>query len=251
MRVEIRALLEIQDLDMEIRGLQARARAIEEGLASIRSEIERDERLIREEKEKNLTARVRSKELELEVEEKKNQIAKYEGQLFKVKSNKEYTDLIHEIEGFKADIRVLEDRILVLMEEGEGERNVMQEAQAALERDRQRYREEEGKAGEEMSRIENLVGEKERLRAEKAEKINPELRERYEIIFARKPDRAVTSVRHGVCTGCNMELTAQVENDLAREEMICYCENCGRFIYLPEEAVEGGSPRSPEARGPG
>ena len=235
MREEIKALLEIQDLDMEIRELKARTRAIEEGLAAIRADIERDERSIREEKEKSLSARVRSKELELEVEEKKSQIVKYEGQLFKVKNNKEYTDLIHEIEGFKADIRVLEDRILGLMEEGEGERNLMEEAQSNLERDRQHYREEEEKAGGETSRIESSVREKERLRTEKAERINPELRERYEIIFARKPDRAVTPVRSGVCTGCNMELTAQVLNDLAREEMVCHCENCGRFIFFPEE----------------
>jgi uncharacterized protein len=237
MREEIRALLEIQNLDMEIRELKARSGVIEDGLESILSEIEKDERIIKEEKDKDTSSRVRSKELELEVEEKKNRIDKYQSQLFKIKNNKEYTALLHEIEGLKADIRILEDRILELMEEGEGEKDLMQEAQANLERARQRYWDEEEKAGEELGRIASLIREKQRVRLEKAEKIDPDLKERYEIIFVRKPDRAVAAVRHGVCTGCNMELTAQVLNDLARDEMICQCENCGRFIFLPEEDV--------------
>ncbi len=235
MREEIRALLEIQELDVEIRELKDRSRSIAEGLSAIRAEMERDERIINEEKEKGISSRVKSKELELEVEERKNRIDKYQSQLFKIKNNKEYTALLHEIEGLKADIRMQEDRILELMEEGEGEKGLLEEAQADLERSRGRYREEEAKAGEERGRIEARIREKESLRLEKVEKINPDLRERYEIIFARKPDRAVSPVRHGVCTGCNMELTAQVQNDLAREEMICQCENCGRFIFLPED----------------
>jgi len=235
MREEIRALLEIQNLDMEIRELTTRSRKIEEGLKAILSEIERDERIIREEKDKDISTRVRSKELELEVEDKKSRIERYQSQLFKIKNNKEYTALLHEIEVLKAEIRMLEDRILDLMEEGEGERDRMTEAQADLERARQQYREEEETARKELDEIAALIGEKECVRSERAERLNPDLKERYEIIFVRKPDRAVTAVRHGVCTGCNMELTAQVLNDLAREEMVSQCENCGRFIYLPED----------------
>ena len=235
MREEIRALLEIQNLDMEIRELTTRSRKIEEGLQAIRSEIERDERIIKEEKDKDVSTRVRSKELELEVEDKKSRIDRYQSQLFKIKNNKEYTALLHEIEVLKAEIKMLEDRILDLMEEGEGERERMTEAQADLERARQQYREEETTAGKELDEIAALIREKEQVRSVRAERLNPDLKERYEIIFVRKPDRAVTAVRHGVCTGCNMELTAQVLNDLAREETVCQCENCGRFIYLPED----------------
>ncbi len=235
MREEIRTLLAIQDLDMGIRELEDRSREINQGLEAIRGRIERDERIIREEKAKETSSKVRSKELELEVEDKKNRIDKYQSQLFKIKNNKEYTALLHEIEMMKSDIKVLEDRILEFMEEGEGERDLMKEAEADLERARTRYREEEQKAGDELGRIESQIAEKQRERAARAENIDPDLREGYEIIFVRKPDRAVAAVRNGVCTGCNMELTAQVQNDLAREEMVCQCENCGRFIFLPED----------------
>lgn len=232
MREEIRALLEIQELDMEIRELEARSREISGELEALRGEIEKDERIIREEKEKEMSSRVRSKELELEVEDKKNRIEKYQSQLFKIKNNKEYTALLHEIEGLKADIRVTEDRILEFMEEGEGEKNRMKEAEADLERVRGRFREREEQAREELVRLESRIDAKRRQREEKAEAVDPDLRERYEIVFSRKPDRAVAAVHHSSCTGCNMELTAQVQTDLAREEMVCQCENCGRFIYL-------------------
>lgn len=233
MREEIRALLKIQELDIEVRELKAKSQAIADNLEAIRSRIEKDERIIREEKEKEVSSRVRSKELELEVEDKKNRIEKYHSQLFKIKNNKEYTALLHEIEGLKSDIMVVEDRILELMEEGEGERDRRKEAAADLERARSRFREEEEKAREELVRIESQIDRKQRDRIEKIGSVEPDLMEKYEIIFVRKPDRAVAVVRHGVCTGCNMELTAEVQNDLAREEMVCQCENCGRFIYLP------------------
>lgn len=235
MREEIRALLEIQTLDMGIRELASRAREINTGLETIRSQIEKDERIIREEKAKETSSKVRSKELELEVEDKKNRIDKYQSQLFKIKNNKEYTALLHEIEGIKSDIKILEDRILELMEEGEGERDLMKEAEADLEQARARYREEEEKARGELGRIEEQIAEKRQARLGLTDRLDPDLREGYEIIFSRKPDRAVAAVRSGVCTGCNMELTAQVQTDLAREEMVCQCENCGRFIFLPEE----------------
>ncbi len=233
MRDEIRALLEIQELDMEIRELQDRSREISGELEALRGEIEKDERIIREEKEKEMSSRVRSKELELEVEDKKNRIDKYQSQLFKIKNNKEYTALIHEIEGLKADIRVTEDRILEFMEEGEGEKSRMEEAEADLERIRARFLQREEEVREELASLESRIEARRREREAKAESVDPDIRERYEIIFARKPDRAVAAVYHGACTGCNMELTAQVETDLAREEMVCQCENCGRFIYLP------------------
>ena len=139
----------------------------------------------------------------------------------------------------KSDIKVLEDRILELMEEGEGERDLMEEAEADLEQARARYREEEKKAGGELGRIESQIAGKQRERSGLSGSLDPDLREGYEMIFARKPDRAVAAVRNGVCTGCNMELTAQVQNDLAREEMVCQCENCGRFIFLPGDNPPG------------
>jgi predicted nucleic acid-binding Zn-ribbon protein len=237
MREDIRGLLKVQSLDMEIRELESQTREIDAGLEAIRSQIENAQRVIREEKDREISSRLRTGELELEVEEKKNLIDKYHSQLFKIKNNREYTALLHEIEGIKSDIRILEDRMLEVMEKGEGERNLTKEAEADLEQARVRYREEEKKALGQLEHIADKIAEKQEARIGLAQSLECDLREGYEIIFSHRSDRAVVKVRNGVCTGCNMELTAQVQTDLAREEMVCQCENCGRFIFLPEEKV--------------
>lgn len=237
MREDIRGLLEVQRLDMGIRELESRTREINVGLEAIRSQIENAKKIIREEKTREISSRLRTGELELEVEEKKSRIDKYQSQLFKIKNNKEYTALLHEIEGIKSDIKILEDQMLEVMEEGEGERNLTKEAEADLEQARVRYREEEEKAEGELEQIENQIARKREARMGLAECLECDLREGYEIIFDHHSDRAVVKVRNGVCTGCNMELTAQVQTDLAREEMVCQCENCGRFIFLSEDKV--------------
>ncbi len=235
MREDINRLLRLQELDIELRDLQARQAAIENDLGTIAREIENDERIIREEKERFQSGRVRSKDVELEIEDKRNHLAKYQEQLFKVKTNKEYTALLHEMEGLKADIGAVEDRMLVLLQETENEQEKLKEIQADLELARQRFQERERTAQEELQAIEREMAQRREARATRAEDIEYDLLEKYEIIFAHKTDRAMVAVRNDACGGCNMELTAQTLNDLAREERICQCENCGRFIYLDED----------------
>src|SRR5258708_26959762 len=45
--------------------------------------------------------------------------SKYKGQLMEVKTNKEYTAVLHEIENVEREIRALEDQILLEMERAE------------------------------------------------------------------------------------------------------------------------------------
>ncbi|MFH1039298.1 MAG: C4-type zinc ribbon domain-containing protein [PVC group bacterium] len=201
---------------------------------ALSEEVKNDERVIKEEKERFQSGRVRSKELELQIEDKKNHIARYQEQIFKVKTNKEYTALLHEIEKIKADISALEDRMLELMEEVEDEQAKLGEAQSGLDLARKRFGERERTAREDLQAIDRELEKRRGEREDRTAGIDPDLYERYEIIFTRKPDRALVVVRDNACGGCNMELTAQMLNDLARAEGICQCENCGRFIYLDE-----------------
>ena len=60
------------------------------------------------------------KRLELDVEEKKQQIEKYANQQLQTRKNEEYRALAHEIETCKADITKIEDQEIVLMEQAEG-----------------------------------------------------------------------------------------------------------------------------------
>lgn len=46
--------------------------------------------------------------------------------------------------------------------------------------------------------------------------------------------RALAPVRNQTCAGCHMRVTRAVVVNLMRGEDIQVCENCGRYLYLPE-----------------
>jgi predicted nucleic acid-binding Zn-ribbon protein len=46
--------------------------------------------------------------------------------------------------------------------------------------------------------------------------------------------KGVAAVRHQTCTGCHVQVTKAVVINLMHGEDIQVCENCGRYLYLPE-----------------
>lgn len=46
--------------------------------------------------------------------------------------------------------------------------------------------------------------------------------------------KAVALVRHGVCTGCQMQLPSGLYAKLLRDDDVCVCENCARYLKLAQ-----------------
>ena len=59
--------------------------------------------------------------------------SKYKGQLMEVKTNKEYTAMLHEIEAVEREIRAREDQILAEMEQAEALAAEVKREEAALQ----------------------------------------------------------------------------------------------------------------------
>ena len=51
--------------------------------------------------------------------------------------------------------------------------------------------------------------------------------------------KAVAIVRSGVCGECHLRLSSGTVASLAYTTEIHYCDNCGRFLYLPEDEPLG------------
>ena len=52
--------------------------------------------------------------------------------------------------------------------------------------------------------------------------------------------KGVAPLRNQTCTGCHMRVPLAVVFDLKHGEDVCLCENCGRYLYLPEITAEAG-----------
>jgi len=53
--------------------------------------------------------------------------------------------------------------------------------------------------------------------------------------------KGVAPLRNQICTGCHIRVPVAVVFNLKHGEDVCLCDNCGRYLYLPEIAVEAVS----------
>lgn len=61
--------------------------------------------------------------------------------------------------------------------------------------------------------------------------------------------KAVALVRHGVCTGCQMKLPSGLYAKLLRQDDVCVCDNCARYLVpAPETPPSAEAPAAPAAQ---
>jgi predicted nucleic acid-binding Zn-ribbon protein len=75
------------------------------------------------------------------------------------------------------------------------------------------------------------------------EKIPSQILGHYDRLMARGK-KGLAAVRNQVCTGCHLRVPRAFVLALMHEDDIQICENCGRYLYLPEE----NEPEIPSAR---
>jgi predicted nucleic acid-binding Zn-ribbon protein len=84
--------------------------------------------------------------------------------------------------------------------------------------------------------------------AELRGKIPPQILGHYDRLVAHGK-KGLAAVRDQVCTGCHMHLPIGVVTTLMRDDDIQLCDNCGRYLYLPE-ATKAEVPKPTAKPGP-
>lgn len=227
-------LLELQSLDIKIE----RRRALEREIPKQKSKYDLQKKRLAEElaacEQRTKNLQLEQKSCESEIQQKQEQIKKYEGQLNSVRKNEEYTALLHEIEILKKQIAVKEERIIGIMVE-------MDEAKQRLEEDKKRINGETSKIAEECSKIDAELAEavKERQALEQQRKPleerveNATLRRYERIRNAHNGGRAVVPMETDSCGGCHMTLRPQIVNEILAGDKLHTCSQCGRILYYP------------------
>jgi predicted nucleic acid-binding Zn-ribbon protein len=78
--------------------------------------------------------------------------------------------------------------------------------------------------------------------AELRGKIPPPITAHYDRLRVRGK-KGIVFVRHQVCTGCHMHVPIGQLTVLMRDEDVQLCENCGRYLCLPDPAeAEAAAP---------
>ena len=89
----------------------------------------------------------------------------------------------------------------------------------------------ESQAGEQKAQLAAL----EAAIVEAEEVIPEDDRDRYRRTVKQQGADALARVESGACSGCYVEVTHQVMNELINNTHMTFCKTCGRILYLAEE----------------
>lgn len=237
MSPELQALIDLQEFDARIARLDAEAARLPKQIDALQQALKEAGRSLDTLRTKFDVTRkdLRAKEKDLEVASAKR--TKTEARLWEVKTNKEYSAVLLEIEEIKQEKAKTEEEILALME--------MQERLTADLRDAEsRMKVREAQAGEDEAKVRKKLaevdGELSIVRAERssrAREISPALLSSYERILKARGGVAVAAVGAGpICGACRVSIRPQAMQELRTSSEPRLCENCGRYLYWQEPA---------------
>ena len=234
MEKQLESLIELQELDAVISQLLREKEAIPQEILTLEQRYSREESYLHAIKAdlEDLQKRRRSKERELE--NQSQEMKKRQGRLLEVKTNKEYSAILHEIETLKEKESALEDEILELLEAIDYR---AREAGAQMEKlaKEKETGEQQKKAWEEkLAQIETRLTSRLEERTQKLSHIDRALIQTYRRIYENRQGLAVVPVRNGSCSGCFVTLTPQSYQEAKRNDRIITCSNCNRILYWKE-----------------
>ncbi|MDD4938755.1 MAG: C4-type zinc ribbon domain-containing protein [Candidatus Omnitrophica bacterium] len=232
LKSQIFELGRLQTIDSEIYSLKNEKESKPAQIQAIDAAFEEKKKRLAELEAASLNFQKQRKERELELASKEESTKKLEGQLFSLKTNKEYQAMLQQIQDSKADASVIEDQILALFDQAD-------KAKSEVIKEKERLQGEEKTALEQKKRIEDRVKEIDdrvaQLDAQRAQiipGIDKKVLSQYERILANRDGLAIVKVEGDSCGGCNMFVPPQVINLIRMYERIITCEICNRILYV-------------------
>lgn len=230
----LQTLISLQAIDTRIAALESDAARLPKEIAAIHAAVEEARKQAEQAKTRLDAARKdqRAKEKDLEVVQAKR--SKNEARLYEVKTNKEYSAVLIEIEEIKQEKARMEEEVLVLMEAQERLTGDIREAEGRFKQRESEGRSQEATLKEQLRGIEaDLTGVRTE-RKERATKLPANILADYDRILRARSGLALVPVtKPNFCGACRMTITPQRLQELRAQSSLIPCESCGRYIYWP------------------
>jgi len=230
----LQTLISLQAIDTRIAALEADAARLPKEIAAIHAAVEEARKQAEQAKTRLDAARKdqRAKEKDLEVVQAKR--SKNEARLYEVKTNKEYSAVLIEIEEIKQEKARMEEEVLVLMEAQERLGGDIREAEGRFKQRESEGRSQEAMLKEQLRGIEADLAGVRTERKELASKLPANILADYDRVLRARAGLALVPVtKPNFCGACRMTITPQRLQELRAQSSLIPCESCGRYIYWP------------------
>jgi predicted nucleic acid-binding Zn-ribbon protein len=231
MQDEVRALIILQDRDRRLMALGKELEKLPQDEARAKAKLAGAEALVSKAHQALLDCELRVKKIELDAETRRTTIKRLKLQQFETRKNEEFVALGHEIVRYEKELDQFETQELEAMEEVDGFRAALKDAEAARDKTRGLIQEDLALIAERHQRTQvdlaEVKGEREKLVLNVPESILP----LYNRLMKTKDGVAVAPMRDGKCEGCHMKLIASTVMKVHAAKEIAQCEDCGRILY--------------------
>jgi len=235
LRDTLAALINLQDVDCELRALEQSKGDLPQRIASLNREIAQLEESIAEKHDQLKTSRLGRESGALEVASLRDKLKKYQNQLYQVKTNKEYDAITLEIETTQSAI---ENREFEMLEMEEREKQLHSEIEGL----QPGLAELQGQRDEAESRLQAMLAvtraKEERLQQQRQEivaRIPRPVYSTYERTRIGRGGIAVAFLKEGSCSQCSTRIPPQRGLEIRMMNHLFLCEVCGRImLYDPE-----------------
>lgn len=235
MDTQLQTLIDLQGLDGRIAGLEAEATRLPRQIEALQTALADAKKAVETIKNKVDATRkdLRAKEKDLEVANVKRQ--KLEAKLYEVKTNKEYSAVLLEIEEAKQEKAKTEEDILGLMEMQERLAVDIKDAEQRFKTREEQARQDEAVVRKKLAAVEAELATLRAQRGSRAKELPVGLLGSYDRILRARGGVAVAAVSTAaVCGGCRVSIRPQAVQELRSGSGLMVCESCGRYLYWQE-----------------
>jgi hypothetical protein len=246
MNQNLQNILELQAALSRLREAEGRLQGIPDWMRELHDEHEARKGEIQALEETAEEAARQRRAAESAVQDAQEKLKKYQQQINRVSTQREYGALLHEIDTVKGQISSQEEQAFSSLEHYE-------QAQKDLAALRESFREVEERYAAEMARWDSekpeIARQAEDLRgriSDLKQRLARNLVSQFERILERYPAGAVAPVRiierpgrgqrEWHCAACNYRVRPQVVVEIRNGSALVQCDSCKRILFLEEQA---------------
>jgi len=233
---QIELLKELQVIDREIYALNKEKNDIPVTIDKIEKSLEAKKTGIKDGEARLKNLQVQLKDKELSVQQKEEEIKKLQIQLYQLKTNKEYSAMLSEIEGRKADNSLIEEEMIKLMDEIEAVKNKIKEEKELFKNEGAKVQKEKDEKKDRVKEIDARLSGLSTNRGGITPNIEKGILAKYERVLKNRNGIGMVQIEGGACGGCYINLPPQVISEAKIKEDIVICGNCSRILYVDDNA---------------
>jgi predicted nucleic acid-binding Zn-ribbon protein len=233
-KLQLQQLVQLQKIDDQILEHKKTLVDIPTQIDSARAELEEKKNILKVVTEEIETLQKQRKDLELEVQGENDHMAKAKTKLPAVKTNKEYTAILTEVDAIKEKVSKIEDMELEVMEALEVKAKEIPGVEKKCKEEDAHFNEYRLKKSTEEERFKQELEELVEKRKNISAQLETVILKRYEKISNSRDGRAVAGLRENICQGCFQQVLPQMVIEVKVAEKIHQCEGCMRFLFWDE-----------------